>query len=227
VTIRLLGRTEIRNLAKELDFKPRKSLGQNFVHDANTVRRIVSASGVNKADHVLEVGPGLGSLTLALLDRGARVTAIEIDPVLAQRLPRTIAEHSHSEIHRLTVLNQDILGIERSDLAELPTAVVAHGIQDDPVFCYGNHLALELFELDFAAFTALPSRYSAEPLAREERAALLERVSRFGFIDDYAGVRISSSGRRFRIRNATVWNLMDEAGQYRGQAAAFSDWSPV
>jgi 16S rRNA (adenine1518-N6/adenine1519-N6)-dimethyltransferase len=113
-------------LAKELDFRPRKSLGQNFVHDSNTVRRIVSASGVNKHDHVLEVGPGLGSLTLALLDRGATVTAVEIDPVLAQRLPKTIAEHSHSEIHRLTVLNQDILGIKRSDLAELPTAVVAN-----------------------------------------------------------------------------------------------------
>ena len=70
LTIRLLGRTEIRRLAKELEFRPRKSLGQNFVHDANTVRRIVSASGVNRNDHVLEVGPGLGSLTLALLDRG-------------------------------------------------------------------------------------------------------------------------------------------------------------
>ncbi|APE18570.1 16S rRNA (adenine(1518)-N(6)/adenine(1519)-N(6))-dimethyltransferase [Mycobacterium sp. WY10] len=126
MTIRLLGRTEIRNLAKELDFKPRKSLGQNFVHDANTVRRIVSASGINKHDHVLEVGPGLGSLTLALLDRGATVSAIEIDPVLAQRLPKTVAEHSHSEIHRLTVLNRDILGIERSDLLEPPTAVVAN-----------------------------------------------------------------------------------------------------
>jgi len=126
VTIRLLGRTEIRNLAKELDFKPRKSLGQNFVHDANTVRRIVSASGINKHDHVLEVGPGLGSLTLALLDRGANVTAIEIDPVLAQRLPKTIAEHSHSEIHRLSVLNRDILGIEKADLPEPPTAVVAN-----------------------------------------------------------------------------------------------------
>ena len=126
MTIRLLSRTEIRNLAKELDFRPRKALGQNFVHDANTLRRIVSASGVNKNDHVLEVGPGLGSLTLALLDRGAMVTAIEIDPVLAERLPKTIAEHSHSEIHRLTVLNRDILGIARGDLAEQPTAVVAN-----------------------------------------------------------------------------------------------------
>lgn len=126
MTIRLLSRTEIRNLAKELDFRPRKSLGQNFVHDANTLRRVVSASGVNKNDHVLEVGPGLGSLTLALLDRGATVTAVEIDPVLAQRLPKTVAEHSHSEIHRLTVLNQDILGIRRSDLQNPPTAVVAN-----------------------------------------------------------------------------------------------------
>ena len=113
-------------MAKELDFRPRKSLGQNFVHDANTVRRIVSASGINKHDHVLEVGPGLGSLTLALLDRGAVVSAVEIDPILAQRLPKTIAEHSHSEINRLTVLNQDILGLQRADLAEPPTAVVAN-----------------------------------------------------------------------------------------------------
>ena len=102
LTIRLLGRTEIRRLAKELEFRPRKSLGQNFVHDSNTVRRIVSSSGVNRQDHVLEVGPGLGSLTLALLDRGATVSAVEIDPVLAGRLPKTIAEHSNSEIHRLT-----------------------------------------------------------------------------------------------------------------------------
>ena len=126
MTIRLLGRTEVRNLAKELDFRPRKSLGQNFVHDANTVRRIALASGINKRDHVLEVGPGLGSLTLALLDRGAVVSAVEIDPILAQRLPKTIAEHSHSEIHRLTVLNRDILTFERAELADPPTALVAN-----------------------------------------------------------------------------------------------------
>lgn len=126
MTIRLLGRTEIRNLAKELDFRPRKSFGQNFVHDANTVRRIVSASGVNKQDHVLEVGPGLGSLTLGLLDRGSTVTAVEIDPVLARRLPQTIAEHSHSEIHRLTVLNRDIMTIHQPDLESEPTALVAN-----------------------------------------------------------------------------------------------------
>jgi len=126
LTIRLLGRTEIRRLAKELDFRPRKSLGQNFVHDANTVRRIVSASGVSRSDLVLEVGPGLGSLTLALLDRGATVIAVEIDPVLADRLPQTVAEHSNSEIQRLTVLNRDILTVRRDELAIAPTAVVAN-----------------------------------------------------------------------------------------------------
>ncbi|KLO32430.1 16S rRNA (adenine(1518)-N(6)/adenine(1519)-N(6))-dimethyltransferase RsmA [Mycobacterium haemophilum] len=145
LTIRLLGRTEIRRLAKELEFRPRKSLGQNFVHDANTVRRVVATSGVNRSDVVLEVGPGLGSLTLALLDRGAAVSAIEIDPVLAGRLPQTVAEHSNSddrkrggagrsgssliepgEIHRLTVCNRDVLSLRRGDLATDPTALVAN-----------------------------------------------------------------------------------------------------
>jgi len=113
-------------LAKELEFRPRKAFGQNFVHDANTVRRIVSASGVNRNDVVLEVGPGLGSLTLALLDRGAKVTAVEIDPVLARQLPKTIADHSHSEINRLVVVNSDVLDLMPSDLDDQPTAVVAN-----------------------------------------------------------------------------------------------------
>ncbi|MFV8319877.1 16S rRNA (adenine(1518)-N(6)/adenine(1519)-N(6))-dimethyltransferase RsmA [Mycobacterium sp. 23] len=126
LTIRLLGRTEIRRLAKELDFRPRKSFGQNFVHDANTVRRIVTASGIGKSDVVLEVGPGLGSLTLALLDRGAAVAAVEIDPVLAARLPQTVAEHSNSEAQRLTVLHRDVLTLRREDLSLEPTAVVAN-----------------------------------------------------------------------------------------------------
>jgi 16S rRNA (adenine1518-N6/adenine1519-N6)-dimethyltransferase len=132
MTIRLLGRTELTHLAKELDFRPRKSLGQNFVHDANTVRRIATASGVNRHDHVLEVGPGLGSLTLALLDRGSRVTAVEIDPVLCERLPKTVGEHSHSEAGRLNVLHHDILTLTQADIEAMPdyrdqpTAVVAN-----------------------------------------------------------------------------------------------------
>lgn len=108
-----------------------------------------------------------------------------------------------------------------------PRVIVAHGTEPDPVFFYGNRLALEVFEMDLPAFTRMPSRYSAEPLAREERARLLARVSADGFIDDYAGVRISARGRRFRIERAVVWNLLDEHNVCHGQAATFDRWFPA
>ena len=103
-----------------------------------------------------------------------------------------------------------------------PRVIVAHGTETDPVFFYGNSAALQLFEMDFAEFARLPSRFSAEPMERQARVALLERVARCGFVDDYAGIRISKSGKRFAIENATVWNLLDDAGVYRGQAATFA-----
>ena len=106
-------------------------------------------------------------------------------------------------------------------------AVVAHGTEPDPIFFFGNATALSLFEMDFAQFTQLASRLSAEPLQREERARLLDRVTRDGIIEDYSGVRISASGRRFLIRNAAVWNLTDESGRPAGQAARFSEWTPI
>lgn len=106
-----------------------------------------------------------------------------------------------------------------------PLAIVAHGTQADPIFFFGNATALRLFEMDFEAFTRLPSRMSAEPLLREERARLLERVTRDGIIEDYAGVRISATGRRFRIANAAVWTVTDTAGTIVGQAAAFAGWA--
>lgn len=108
-----------------------------------------------------------------------------------------------------------------------PRVIVAHGTEADPIFFYGNQLALSCFEMDFTAFTRLPSRYSAEPLLREERDALLARVRAHGFIDDYAGVRVSASGKRFRIEQAVVWNLLDEDGQRHGQAATFEHWLPL
>ena len=105
-----------------------------------------------------------------------------------------------------------------------PRAIVAHGVEADPVFFYGNLCALQLFEMDFARFCRLPSRLSAQPLAQAERARLLERVARQGYVDDYSGVRVTGSGKRFLIEAATVWNLQDSAGNYCGQAATFSDW---
>ncbi len=102
-----------------------------------------------------------------------------------------------------------------------PHAIVAHGTEADPLFFFGNAAALAAFESDVAAFTAMPSRLSAEAPARGERQALLDRVSSDGFIRDYAGMRISATGRRFRIENAVVWNLVDEDGARHGQAATF------
>ena len=103
-----------------------------------------------------------------------------------------------------------------------PQVIVAHGTQADPVFFFGNAAALDAFDTDVAAFTALPSRLSAEAPQRDERARLLARVARDGFIDDYAGVRISQKGRRFTIAGAVVWNLVDAAGAIHGQAATFA-----
>ncbi|SFB47601.1 16S rRNA (adenine1518-N6/adenine1519-N6)-dimethyltransferase [Amycolatopsis marina] len=122
----LLGPAEIRRLAAELDVRPTKKLGQNFVHDPNTVRRIVELAGVGDDDVVLEVGPGLGSLTLGLLDAGSRVVAVEIDTVLADRLPATAREHAPGVADRLTVLPADALRLRAADLPELPTALVAN-----------------------------------------------------------------------------------------------------
>jgi len=129
------------------------------------------------------------------------------------------------------LLGKPLLAADDDDIARLmwiaPQAIVAHGLEADPVFFYGNRMALQFFEMDFAAFTRLPSRLSAEPVARAERAQLLARVSRDGFIDDYAGVRVSATGRRFRIERATVWNLIDEHGQCHGQAASFATVLPL
>lgn len=126
----LLGPVEVRTLATELGVRPTKSLGQNFVHDANTVRRIVATAGVTAEDVVLEVGPGLGSLTLALLGPARAVVAVEIDPVLAERLPRTVAERAPNLAHKLTVLRRDALQLRGSDvgsaLPQAPTALVAN-----------------------------------------------------------------------------------------------------
>lgn len=103
-----------------------------------------------------------------------------------------------------------------------PEAIVAHGTEPDPIFFFGNETALRLFEMSFEDFTRLPSRLSAEPVARDERARLLDRVTRLGIIDDYAGIRISSTGRRFHIANAAVWNLTDTQRNPAGQAASFA-----
>ncbi|MDO5049562.1 MAG: 16S rRNA (adenine(1518)-N(6)/adenine(1519)-N(6))-dimethyltransferase RsmA [Actinomycetaceae bacterium] len=135
--VNLLTPTNVREICSALHIQPTKTLGQNFVHDAGTVRKIVSAANVSEGEHVLEIGPGLGSLTLGLLEGGARVTAIEIDPVLATALPATVQGHAPGA--PLRVLHSDALkvrSIERLNEAkfadgsteqwEAPTRLVAN-----------------------------------------------------------------------------------------------------
>jgi 16S rRNA (adenine1518-N6/adenine1519-N6)-dimethyltransferase len=126
--VSLLGPADLHTLARRLGLRPTKQLGQNFVQDPNTVRRIVAAAGLDPAEVVLEVGPGLGSLTLALLPAVAHVHAVEVDPVLAAALPATVAARAPALAGRLTVHHRDALRLTTP--AELtgpaPTALVAN-----------------------------------------------------------------------------------------------------
>ena len=115
------------------------------------------------------------------------------------------------------------LGLAKN-IFEAPFVLVSHGTEADPILNYGNAAALQLWEMTWDELTRTPSRLTAEAPNRTERAQLLAAVTANGFIDDYSGIRISKTGRRFRIAQATVWNLLDERGHYAGQAATFSRW---
>ena len=112
-------------------------------------------------------------------------------------------------------------------LFHAPFVVVSHGCESDPLLNYGNASALALWDMDWSTFVGTPSRLTAEPMHRDERARLLERTRRDGFVDDYSGVRISRTGKRFRIERAVVWNVIDAAGALHGQAATFDQWTPL
>lgn len=124
--VKLLGPADVRALAELLNLRPTKRLGQNFVIDGGTLRRIVRLAQVTPEDVVLEVGPGLGSLTLALLPEAAQVVAVEVDPVLAERLPVTVAEYAPEVAGRLRVVRADALRIGPEDLGVAPDALVAN-----------------------------------------------------------------------------------------------------
>ena len=124
----------------------------------------------------------------------------------------------------------DARQLKATDLAQAmfdaPVAIVSHGTEADPIFRYGNAKALELWQMDWAAFIRLPSRHSAELESgiQDDRDRLLKAALENGFVDDYSGVRISSQGRRFEIRDTVLWNVMDQDGVRHGQAAFIRDW---
>ncbi len=110
-------------------------------------------------------------------------------------------------------------------VAEAPFVLVAHGTEEDPLLNFANQAALTLWEMSIREFLGTPSRLTAEPVHRDERARLLQRTTQHGFISDYSGIRITSSGSRFEIHRAIVWNVIDSSGAPAGQAATFSDWN--
>lgn len=114
---------------------------------------------------------------------------------------------------------------EAERLLDAPFVVVSHGGEADPILNYGNRVALALWEMTPAQLVATPSRLTAEPMLRDSRELLLQQTARDGYVSGYEGVRISATGRRFRISNVTIWNVSDADGRGLGQAATFSRWT--
>ena len=147
--------------------------------------------------------------------------------------PDIIAQSARLILSFRTCVGRDLITASGDEIENAkalfaaPFALLSHGMQDDPVLNYGNHTALTLWEMDFARFTQMPSRLTAEPMLREERQRLLETAARKGYIDDYSGVRISASGRRFLISNVVLWTVTDAHGAKCGQAAVFDTWDKI
>ena len=110
-------------------------------------------------------------------------------------------------------------------LYNAPVVIVSHGIEPDPIFWFANRTAQRLWEVDWPTFIKMPSRKSVEPDEHADREVLLRRAAEHGYIDDYRGVRVAASGRRFRIEDVVLWNLTDDRGQRIGQAATFAHWT--
>lgn len=126
-----------------------------------------------------------------------------------------VLAHGHDQKSKLA---------QATELFYAPFVVVTSNNAADPLLNYGNKQALDLWEMPWEVLTQTPGRCTAEPMHRDQRQKFLNTVQKNGFIDNYAGIRISHTGKRFKIEKATVWNLLDERGTYLGQAATFSHW---
>ncbi len=148
------------------------------------------------------------------------------EPAWVDRTQALLDAYAHWRGQELLPRAGDPLADSRA-LFEAPFVVVAHGTEADPILNYANRAALSLWETDLRTLLRTPSRLTAEPVHREERARLLERTRTDGYVDDYRGIRISLRGSRFLIERATFWNLMAPDGQQAGQAATFREWQPL
>lgn len=136
-----------------------------------------------------------------------------------------MAESFQRTVCRLLLDNEslDVAALAHA-LYHAPFALLSHGTEEDPCFRYANLTAQRLWETGWHSFIGMPSRLSAEPVAQAERKNLLARAAKQGYIDDYNGIRISRGGRRFEIRGAILWNVIDQHSVCHGQAATFSEW---
>lgn len=240
----LLGPVEIRELAAKLGVSPTKKLGQNFVHDPNTVRRIVNAAELGEDEHVIEVGPGLGSLTLALLDV-ARVTAVEIDSRLAAELPNTVAWRAPELAEKLEILHKDALKVSAEDI-EQPTALVANLPYNVSVPVLLHMLATfpSIRKVLVMVQAEVAERLAAQPGSKiygvpSVKAAFYGKVRRAGNIGrsvfwpvpniDSGLVRIDCCAQGWEVNNATraeVFPVIDAAFAQRRKTlrAALGAW---
>lgn len=172
---------------------------------------------------ILFTGPSLGGMTVAMPATVSDLPEPYRQPNTARHIALIAESHERLTGRPLVAPSDDpVLA-----LWQAPQVVVAHGTEADPLFFFANRAALNRFETTVENFVASPSRLSAEAPLREERQGLLDRVTKNGFISDYSGVRISALGRRFRIEQATVWNLTDKTGKAHGQAPAFDTWTEL
>ncbi|RFC47631.1 MAG: MEKHLA domain-containing protein [Verrucomicrobia bacterium] len=142
---------------------------------------------------------------------------------LVRQASRILSSYRHWLGRELVERGRNSLEDAR-ELWHASVVVVSHGSEADPLLNYANRQAQALWESDLSGLAGLPSRFTAEPMERAEREAMLKRTEAFGYVDDYRGIRISRLGRRFEIIKAVVWNVLDERGRPAGQAAAFDQW---
>ena len=143
-------------------------------------------------------------------------------PFFIQQTQRILKSYTHWTKQTL-IPSTSVQEVSRL-LFTAPFVLVSHGVEADPILNYGNQAALDLWEMTWEDFIRTPSRLTAETPNQEMRAKVLNEVTQKGFIEGYEGIRISRTGRRFKIQDATIWNLQDEQGQYCGQAAMFRAW---
>jgi hypothetical protein len=159
-----------------------------------------------------------------ILKLGQGVETMKMHKEMICHTQRLLRSFHHWTGNTLLANKEDESEVAQS-LFEAPFVVVSHGTEADPILNYGNRQALQLWRMEWEQFTQTPSRLTAEPMERAERDRLLQQAKANGFINNYQGVRICSTGQRFSIQNVILWTVLDEKGICCGQAATFDQWT--